>query len=379
MASAPLDPDQSRRLLELVRSDRDAAKRAVADLSHPAQVALVCDAPLAQRAALLALLPEPEAIVPLLPEAELCFTVKAVGLSDAGWILEHATPEQVVAGVDLDAWKGYDLDLATLGEWVDALADASRPGLLRSARALDAELLVALLKMRIFVEQKPAGDEDWQPPADTQTLEGQFYFRALAENDDLAGVIALLRALFEEDYWTYFRLLQGVAWELESDTAEWALRWRSGRLEDLGFPPWDDAMRVYRFLGPEERGEVPDTDRELGVESWALPVYLPQLPEAAGPERRIFHAIAELEEDERRSAFYEFVALANKIAVADRMALSDAESTPQAIDKAARFASAGLAHVAEAQALSDVAVLRRLALERLFTVGANLDPLSARP
>jgi hypothetical protein len=41
--------------------------------------------------------------------------------------------------------------------------------------------------------------------------------------------VVLLRTLFEEDYWTYFRLMQGALWELASDTEEWALRWRSGR------------------------------------------------------------------------------------------------------------------------------------------------------
>jgi hypothetical protein len=238
---------------------------------------------------------------------------------------------------------------------------------------------VLLLKSRLFVEQKPASDEDWQPPEGTQTLEGQFYFRALGDKDDLADIVVLLRTLFEEEYWTYFRLMQGVVWELESDTTEWALRWRSGRLEDLGFPPWDEAMPIYRFLSPEERVALPEKDREFAVESWALPVWLPQLPDAPDARRRVFRAIAELDPEERRSCFYEFVAMANKIAVADQLPLSDAESTPQAIEKAARFMSDGIEHVAREHGLSDPAVLRRVSLERLFTIGANLDPLAARP
>ena len=99
MASAPLDPDESRRLLELARSDREAAAASLAALSPDDQVALVCEAPLAQRAGLLALLPQPEQVIPRLPEAELCFTVKSAGLSDAAWILAQATSEQIVAGV----------------------------------------------------------------------------------------------------------------------------------------------------------------------------------------------------------------------------------------------------------------------------------------
>ena len=61
------------------------------------------------------------------------------------------------------------------------------------------------------------------------------------------------------------------------------------------------------------------------------------------------------------------------------MPLGDAESTPRAIDKAARLISEGLAHVAVQNGLEDTDVLRRVSLERLFSVGANLDPEAARP
>lgn len=379
MASPPaLASNESRRLLELARRDRDAAVAALAGTSPEEQVALVCETPLADRARLLALLPRPEEVIPRLPEAELCFLVKAQGLSDAGWILALATPEQIVAGVDLDVWQGHEVDTTALSEWLAALADADQPSLLRAAQALDAELLVLLLRSRIAVVQKPDDDEGWQPPDGSQTLEGRFHYVALAEDDDLADVTSLLKALFEEDYWSYFRLMQGTIWELTSDTEEWAYRWRTGRLTDLGFPPWDEAMGIYRFVAPADRAKLPEGENPLDVGAWSLPVWMPSLPEAQGPAQRIFRAIAELDPEERSSAFYAFVALANKVAVADKLPLSDAESTPRAIEKAARFASDGLALVAEEHGLTDVEVLRRVTLERLFTVGANLDPVSAR-
>jgi hypothetical protein len=228
------------------------------------------------------------------------------------------------------------------------------------------------------VFQKPSGDESWQPPQHTETLEGQFYFRAREEGADLAAVTGVLRAFFEGDYWLYFRLMLGVVWELDSDNCEWALRWREGRLEDLGFPTWDEAMRIYTFLTPAERGRIPGGERPLDVEGWHFPVWIPQLPDAAGGQRRVFRAIARLDEAERRSAFYAFVAVANKVAVADRLPLGDAESTPRAIEKAARLIDDGLAHVAAENALDDPQVLREVTLERLFRVGANLSPESAR-
>ena len=365
-------------LVALARRDPRAAEQALAALPLAAQVAVVCEAPLAERGRILGLVPEPEALIPELPPAELCFTIKAIGLADAAWVLEYATPEQTVAALDLDAWRGNELDLATANEWLEAFARTSPEARVRALESLDFELLTLALRARIGVVQKPDEKDGWSPPESSQTLEGQFYYWALADGDDLADVTEHLRSLFEAAYWSYFRLMHAVQWELVSDSEEWALRWRTGLLEDLGFPTWDEAMRIYRFLDPPARRALPP-EAPAPVVEWPMPVWLPQLPETGGAGDRVFRAIAELDERERRASFYAIVALANRIAVADRLPLGDAESTPTAIAKAARFASAGLAYLAEEHGLRDVELVRRVGLEQLFRIGANLDPEAARP
>src|SRR5262245_42247946 len=364
-------------LIALARRDPRAAEQALAALPTSAQVAVVCEAPLAERGRILGLAPHPEALIPELPAAELCFTIKAIGLADAAWVLEYATAEQGVAALDLDAWRGNEIDVATANEWLQAIARTSPEARVRMLEGFDAELLVLALRARIGVVQRPDDAEGWAPPAGSQTLEGQFHYWALADGDDIADVTEHLRALFEIAYWSYFRLMQAIQWELGSDSEEWALRWRTGRLEDLGFPTWDDAMSIYRFLDARARRELPAEPPALPAE-WPLPVWLPRLPETGGAGDRIFRAIAELGEVERRAVFYAFVALANRVAVADRMPLSDAESTPRAIAKAARLASTGLAQLAEEHGLRDAEIVRRVGVEHLFRVGANLNPENAR-
>ncbi|MDP7573098.1 MAG: DUF6178 family protein, partial [Myxococcota bacterium] len=238
------DPDPAG-VLRLVRRDRAAAQKQVGSLTLEQQVALVCSAPVRQRQELLELLPEPERAIELLPEAEFCFTVKALGLESAPWILEHATPNQVAAAIDLDAWSEHALVGAKLGAWLDALAESEDEALLRSLSNIDSELLVLWLRDRIAVFIKPSDDEGWTPPDGSQTLEGQFYFVSLRTGDDVATIQRLLQALFRADYWTYFRLMQGVIHELPTEVEEWALRWRNARLQDLGFPSWENAMRLY--------------------------------------------------------------------------------------------------------------------------------------
>lgn len=379
MATAPVAPTTGRDILDLAREDRAAASAAMGSQSLEDQVALVCDTPVARRAQLLSLSPDTEALIPRMPEAELCFTVKALGLADADWILAHATPEQIVTSVDLDAWEGYDVDISALGEWLQALSRTPRESLLRSVQSLDPELLVLLLRSHINVAMKQPGDDDWQDPPNSQTLEGQFYFSARAEGDDLEPIIATLHALFAEDYWTYYRMMQGVIWELDSDAQEFALRWRTGRLQDLGFPPRDESLSIYRYLDAAQRVALPEDESALDVSGWALPIWLPRLPATLEQRHRLFEAIAKLRPEERQGSFYAFIAVANKVAVADDMDLADAECTPRAIEKAALLISQGLAHVASHHALDDVSILRRVALERLFGIGANLDHDLTKP
>jgi hypothetical protein len=379
MRHRPALPPDVRRVLDLLPRDRAAAAKAMAELGLEQQLALVCEAPVNRRTDLLDLAAAPEALIPLLPEAELCFTVKAVGLESATWLLEYATPEQVVASLDLDVWRGHLPLRANLDAWLEALAATSDQAMLRSVNAIDPELLVHYLKGRIEATMKPPDDEDWQPPVGSQTLDGVFYFAALETGDDLEAVVRMLRLLFRHHYWTYFRMLQGAIHELDTDNQEWAHRWRTGRLEDLGFPAWEEAMGLYVHLPAEERARLPTDERPLDVAEWHLPVWIPSLPEGRDSRHLIFRSIARLEAEERRAAFYAFVAVANKVAVADNLELSDVETTPRAIEKAATWISAGLAYVATENRLDAADVTRRVPLERLFRVGANLDPERARP
>jgi len=371
MAALPTLSPQARRILQLSRDDRAAARDAMAALSIEAQTALVCEAPVSRRSELIDLAPEPERLIPALPPAELCFTAKAVGLHDAGWLMEHATTEQIAVCLDLDTWQDFVPDRSKLDEWLEAFADSGDETLLRSTRAMDLELLVLQMKSRISVLLKP-NEDGWAPPAHARTIDGQFYFFALHEKDDLAEVESLLRTLFQNDYWVYFRLLQGVIWELVSETEESALRWRTGRLQDLGFPTWEESMRIYGFIRPEARSELPEGEPYREVGEWPLPIWMPNLPVQTNAEQSIFRAMAELPEEERRPRLYAFLALANRIAVAERMPLGDSETIPLAIERAAEVTSRGLDYLSRENATDPPEVLRRVTFERLFRVGHNL-------
>jgi hypothetical protein len=361
-------PQEARRILALAGRDRDAASAELAKLDLDAQVALVCDTPVARRGELLELLRAPERVIAALPEAELCFTVKAIGLADAGWVLAHASAEQLQACVDLDVWNEDVPDPGRVGEWLSAAAEGGDDALLQAAQALDAELLMLWLHDHAEVHLKPGDDPGWQPPSGARTLEGQFFVVARRSSDDLEEALHLLELLFEADYWFYFRLLQAVSWESVADNEEHALRWRVGRLQDLGFPPRDEALSIYAAPRRDELDALPD-DPTLPIGEWHLPVWMPELPAAVDPRLSLFQAAAELDPVDRRSFLYALLALANQIAVADRLPLGDVESLPLAIEKAALLASRGLDRMVERQGVARAEVLRRAGLARLFRIG----------
>lgn len=359
-------------ILALARRDRAAARAALGALSVDEQVAVVCSAPAARRGELFDLVPSPEAVVPALPEAELVFAIKAIGRADAAWLLAHATDDQLRACVDLDAWRDFAPDRASLGEWIATFAEADDDTLLRGVQALDAEVVMLWMQGCVHVHMKPNDDPGWSPPAGGQTVDGQFYVIAIGDGDDADLVMRLLGLLFESDYWFYFRLLQSVIWEMPSENEEWALKWRTGRMQDLGFPSWEEAAGIYARPRREEIEKIPDAAPPIG--EWHLPVFVPELPTVADAKLSLFRAAAELDDEGRRRFFYAFLALANQVAVADRLPLGDAESIPKSIEKAAAIASRGLDELVQRHGLAAAELLGRVPLVRLFRIGAHLDP-----
>lgn len=361
----------ARHLLAVARKDRSTARREMGALSIEEQVALVCGSPLARRSELLDLAPHPEQVIPALPPAELVFVARAIGVEDASWILEFATEEQIATCFDLDAWTGLQPDPARMRPWLMALAEAGDDAIQRAVHAVDMELLVLELKDRVQVVQKPSGDDNWVAPAGT-TLDGQFYLLPRRENDDLADIHTLLRVLFQRDYWVYFRLLQAVPWELPTETQEWALRWRDGRLQDLGFPPFEEAKAIYAWLRPQQLLELPGEETTPPIGEWPFPVWIPSLPALAEGDHALFRAYAGLPLPERRSHLLAFLALANRVAVADELPLGEATTLPESLEKTATLASRGLEHLAQAHGLEGSVLIRRVPLERLFRVGFQL-------
>ena len=354
-------------LLRLARQNRGAARAQLAQLA-PAALAGLCQGLRPEvRNEFLMLLEHPEDIVPLIAETELCVTIRSGGMSDAAWLLEVATPAQRQACLDLDAWNGDALDHARSAEWIDALIEAGRPVLAQALADLDPELWV--LALRRMADVVVVSREDERPDG-YFTEDGVIYFRAHSDAD-LARVKEIVQCGFADAQPRYWQMVYGALFELPSEIEEFALRWRNGRLADLGFPPREQAMQAYAALRPEQV-ESSDATTWQGSAPRGL-VERSELPRQLNGTL-LGEALAELSPEHAGDVLGYVLGVANAVAVADRLRLSESESIPDALRKAVAGIDVGLRALARARDETPAEVVERTRPLDLFRVGATLEP-----
>ena len=349
-------------LLRLARKDRAAARESLRALSVEEQARVYLEVRPELRSEFLMLVDHPERVVPLLPDAEVCISICASGMSEASWLLALATTEQLRACFDLDCWQGSEIDHKRLQEWIDALIDAGPETLVRAIREVDLELWV--LALRAISEVAVLGKEDI-PPDGWLTLDGVVYFGTRGDAE-FARVRQLAQTTFSQDQGSYWQLVYGALFESPAECEEYALRWRSVRLNDLGFPDRDQAMQVYRPL------EAKQAEVWEQVETRGAVVPSSELPQRLQGSL-LGEALARLAPERAADLLGYILAVANAVAVADELLLSDAESVPKALDKAVRGMERGLRELARIHAQPPHELLDRTRPLDLFRIGATQD------
>lgn len=350
------------RFLRLARTDREAARKSLRAFGPEAQAQACREVRPEVRGEFLMLLDHPEKVVPLLPDAEVCIGIRASGMSEAAWLLELATDAQLRACFDLDCWKLHELDQQRVREWIDALIEAGREVLLRALREVDLEVWV--LALCAMTEVAVVGKED-EPPDGWFTVDGVVYFGP-REDAEFARVRELALATFSGAQGLFWQLVYGVLFESPAECEEYALRWRNARLSDLGFPDREQAMRVYRPL----RAKEAQVWEQAGPSAALVPsVELPKRLQST----LLGEALARLSPNRAADVLGYVLGVANAIAVADTLPLSDPESIPKALDKAVSGIEAGLRELARVQGRAIHDVLDRTRSLDLFRIGATLD------
>ncbi|MDZ7378047.1 MAG: DUF6178 family protein [candidate division KSB1 bacterium] len=321
--------------------------------------------------------PRAAELVAQLPVQDVYYLVKELGLADAGELLALATPEQVQGCLDLDVWDKDRVDFARVRSWFEVMLEEFLPAhFLRTLEGLDIELLALWLRKtcRIYdrtLEEEPEEDSTLPRYSTPDTF---FVVEFLPETDPTMALVLerLLDRLYDIDQNFVRRLLLEAKWGLETELEESAYRWRRGRLEDLGFVEYFEAIAVYALLDPAKAKEMaavdwrPHSPRES-------PVVLPAPVADAFDDGGFFaETFASLDAGLAQDIAEALLALVNRVLSADRVDPAEPEQVRSVCLRALATLSLGLEYLADGSVNAAQAVLAQTPLVTVFRVGFSL-------
>ncbi len=290
--------------------------------------------------------------VPALPATTFVAVARALQAEERlELVLPHATPDQLTALFDLDAWRRDRIDVDRARVWLLALveafaaADKPRGALADLITAMDPELWsAALLPGTSIFQLDPEDDEQRDQAAlaveSLLTYESPDGYFILAVPDTEVGRrgLQILDRIYADDLELARTLVNSMRGALPAMMEEDLLRWRAGRLADLGFVAWEEAMRLFRPLDIKSARDA-ETPTTSAVTSLHTSTNLVSLGLRAGLLRRALAALTPAQQGERAR---EFTLLVNELMAAQRFEPGDSKLQERAFHQAEATVGLGL-------------------------------------
>ncbi|MDX9760787.1 MAG: DUF6178 family protein [Desulfomonilia bacterium] len=294
--------------------------------------------------------------------------------TDSQILLQYVTPETISHIIDMDCWDKDTLSVSVLLDWLWEIYNASVDSLQIALEALDLDIMILLYQTYIDVVQVVPTDERIPDLLDAgyESLDDNYFF-LIKEEDEKAQLLKdMLSLIFTHYQDTYYTIMEGVIWELKSYIEENIYEKRSLRLMELGFPPPEEAMSIYRRAHSGKllsqglsKEKVPHMDKGRGF----LPaVYLDHLSRNTD---LVVSSLAEASQETQERFMVEMVYLSNKVVMADYRPLNEVEELKSSIDKASAISSLGLAVAMKRHGGSAGEILGTMNAETLFSLGYN--------
>lgn len=317
------------------------------------------------------------AIAALTP-SEVFELVHEVGFEDAADLIHLATPEQIQGCVDLDGWNKDQLELAPLAPWLSAVLDAGFEKFGEVWARLDAELRALIFQRQVKIYDRTLEEA---PPEDSEaaiyeTSDSFFLLELTGDDDSQRLVMRIVEDLYRADAGLARHTIMAARSELPSDLEETSYRWRAGRLADMGYVDFYDALELFRPLDPSQVRIGEDTQvRSFGDEPH-LPLAVIEQVIGRSFLARALAAFTEPGEAERIETG--LLVLVNKVLAAGRAK----PGQPEVVQRGALYATSTLSLGLETVARGDVeratAALASVGMERLFRVGYTVSQKLAR-
>jgi hypothetical protein len=348
---------------------------ALANLDIRRQAELVLRLPAEERARFLLEAPKPMALVRALPDGDFYLTVREVGPEGALPLLALASASQIAHLLDLESWRRDRFDPLRSGAWVALLVEAGEATIRRFARNIDDETLILLF--RLWAKVTPL-DIDHEEPTKGHGIGDMGDERGFLSPDGAnlfspersehaVAARRLAEVLFIDDQDRYLGIVRSALFELPSEVEETALHWRASRLEEHGYPTWDEALSIYAH--PETMPSAlaePMLPALADREAFAAPRAALRV---LGPTGLIVHAVDAMTPADRERALFGLMALANRVLVADGGDAGSIETHALVMERAGAYVGIALEARGATDGASAAPVLAEVPVVELFREG----------
>jgi hypothetical protein len=322
--------------------------------------------------------PDPQAAIRALPPDEFYYVIHELGFPEAMEVLVHGTAEQVQTVLDFSVWDRDRVTLEKSDEWLAALVEAPPEVLGKWAQGIDVELLALLLRKRariydLSLEETPDNPEGvlWDSPDRLFTLE------FIGEEDQVRVTQRLTDSLYRYSPDMMRRLLVGMRADDDAELEETAYRWRSGRMADLGFVDFYEALVAYQELDPAsvriEANPAPSLrPRAEPIDDihLRLPLVVTERLSGKTPFARAVGGLQTREET--ADLHFALVALCNRVLAADRLAPSDEDGIRSALERLSATLDIAVEFLARGDGDRETAAVRTVPLLKLHRLGVSL-------
>jgi hypothetical protein len=297
------------------------------------------------------------ALVRSLAAEEVYATIIDVGLSDSTEVVQLATPEQFRTFIDLAAWVKDRMDPIEVLHWLRAARGDDEVDFIQKIQGLDIEVLELLFK-RLVVVHDLEENPDVNPEGLTvETPDNKYLLEFTLDGVDESALRRLVQDLMANNPFELSRFIEAVRWEQSTELEETAFQFRQARLEDLGFPPLDESVKVFAWLDPDK---VPVVTAKSG---------------ALAPAGRVDYvgaAFAGLGPVERQNLEGEVRYLVNCVLVAEGAEPGDPPALRRTSEQTRDWLDLGLEHLTSGVPENAPEVVRERPLRFIFQVGFSL-------
>jgi hypothetical protein len=350
--------------------DPKEAKRIFNTLPAEQQLDIVLKTRGKERIHYLFLSEHAEGLVQQLPELEVFLTIKEVGEKDCLDLISLTTAEQLQYLLDLEFWEKDELNPEKILHWMELLLESGEERVIQFIHTSDPEFIGLLLNKFLKVATADGDPIETSDRIPAFTLD-QYYFIRFKEKAARSVFIPFLQTLYRVDEEGYRRLMEALIVELDSEMEEIGYRFRNARMTDYGFPDFEEALEIYRFVNPDSL--TPEKSPSVtripgGTEKICPPFYLT----FQGEGFFLSSVLSRIDDPQEQNRIkIELAALSNKAMVAEPIDIFEIDEMKRVTRKVFHYLNLGLQYLSGEEEVKALEALQSVPLQKIFQCGVG--------